>query len=72
MSTASTKPFFRCQVVMTPGPSGTVQLHIHRRDGTIERMPAPLGVKLSTSDVVATQAAGSDVIVIHVGHPPAL
>jgi len=71
MSTA-TKPFFRCQVVMTPGPNGSVILHIHRRDGTIERMPAPLGVKLSTSDVVATQAAGSDAIVVHVGHPPVL
>jgi hypothetical protein len=68
MSTAPTKPFFRCQVVMSPGPNGTVKLHIHRRDGTIEVTPAPLGVRLSTVDVEATQAAGSDTVVIRVGH----
>jgi hypothetical protein len=68
MSTAPTKPFFRCQVVMSPGPKGSVKLHVHRRDGTIEVMPAPLGVKLSTVDVEATQAAGSDTVVIRIGH----
>jgi hypothetical protein len=70
MSSASTKPFFRCRVVMTPGPSGSVQLHVHRRDGTTERIRAPLGVRLSSVDVEATQAAGSDNVVIHIGHAP--
>ena len=72
MSSASTKPFFRCQVIMTPGPSGSVKLHVHRRDGMIEVIPAPLGVKLSTVDLEATQAAGSDTVVIRVGHPPTI
>jgi hypothetical protein len=70
MSSASTKPFFRCRVVMTPGPQGSVLLHVHRRDGTTERMSAPLGVKLSTADVWASQAAGTDKVVIHIGHAP--
>jgi hypothetical protein len=68
MSTAPTKPFFRCRVVMTPGPSGGVQLHVYRRDGTIEHLPAPFGVTLGSVDVEATQAAGSDKVVIHIGH----
>jgi hypothetical protein len=68
MSTAPTRPFFRCQIVMSPGPAGSVKLHVHRRDGTIEVIPAPLGVRLSSVDVVATQAAGSDTVVVHVGH----
>lgn len=64
---ATTKPFFRCQIVMTPGPSRTVQLHIHRRDGTIQRMPAPAGITLASVNIEATQAAGSDAVVVHVG-----
>jgi hypothetical protein len=68
MSTASTRPFFRCKVVMTPGPKGSVLLHVHRRDGVAEVIPAPSGVTLGTPDLVATQAAGSDKIVIHIGH----
>jgi len=67
MSTTPTRPFFRCRVVMTPGPQGSVKLHVHRRDGTIEVIPAPPGVKLSTVDLEATQAAGSDTITIHLG-----
>jgi hypothetical protein len=55
---------------MTPGPQGSVLLHVHRRDGTTERIPAPLGVKLSTLDLEATQAAGSDTVVIRLGHAP--
>jgi len=70
MSTAPTRPFFRCQVVMTPGPSGSVTLHVYRRDGTIAVIPAPPGVELGTSDVGATQAAGSDKVVIHIGPAP--
>ena len=53
---------------MTPGPNGSVVLHVHRRDGMVEVIPAPLGVTLGTPDVVATQAAGSDKVVIHSGH----
>lgn len=68
MSGTSTKPFFRCQIVMTPGPSGSVQLHIHRRDGTIERMPAPHGVTLASVNIEATQAAGTDTVVVHFVH----
>ena len=68
MSSAPTRPFFRCQVVMSPGPQGSVKLHVHRRDGTIEVIPAPPGVRLSSVDLEATQAAGSDTVVIHVGH----
>lgn len=70
MSSTSAKPFFRCRVVMTPGPQGSVLLHIHRRDGTTERISAPLGVRLSSVDVEATQAAGSDNVVIRLGHTP--
>jgi len=55
---------------MTPGPQGSVLLHVHRRDGTTEIVTAPLGVKLSTLDLGATQAAGTDKVVIHIGHAP--
>ena len=71
MSSAPSKPFFRCRVVMTPGPAGSVKLHVHRRDGTTEIIPAPFGVRLSNVDLAATQAAGSDTVVIHLGHAPA-
>jgi len=71
MGTAPTKPFFRCRVVMTPGPQGSVKLHVHRRDGTIEVILAPPGVTLATLDLEATQAAGSDKVVISIRQPSA-
>jgi hypothetical protein len=59
------KPFFRCPVVVTQRPDGSLEFHATKRDGTVEVIPGPPGVTRISTNVEIFQPEGSDEV--HIG-----
>jgi hypothetical protein len=61
------EPFFDCPVDVRSAPNGDLEFHVTKRDGTVEIIPGPTGMKTVRSYVKATQPARSSFITIEIG-----
>lgn len=66
------KPYFKCPLELKHRPDGTLEFHVTRRDGVVEIISGPPGVKQINSHIEALQRADSDEIdlLFASGRPP--